>query len=145
MTTTFATHKDELGREFSISGNFDWLEQSVRGWIGIEPDDEEYGINHIERSYESGERFTKEERMKDELEFQRILQFGYHEWYEVIQKMPKKKNGTFAKGRVLTLHRGETFQHYWEESYGYNAPEIRVKATGDLTAEVSLDEIVVGY
>lgn len=58
------------------------------------------------------------------------------DWKAIMSKVPRKKNGTFAKGRVSTLYRADSLRQSWEDSYGYGAPEIRIKTIDDTTAEL---------
>lgn len=138
--------QDEKGREFTIFGDTADLEDKYKYFIGAEPDDEEYGINHVTKGDPySDDRYSQEERDADERSFRRILRYQPWDWKDVFDRITRKKNGTFAKGRVITLHRGDTFAHYWEDSYGFNAPEVRIKTLDDFTAELELSYITQGY
>ena len=146
MLEVVCTVSDERGRVFELFADMSSIRSSISQFLDIDADDEDYGINHIRKGDpDSEERFTKEERSEDEDSFRKILNYEYYDWRELIEKIQKKKNGTFAKGRVLLVHRGITFAHYWEDSYGWNAPEIRIKNTGDLTATLLFDHIIEGY
>lgn len=138
--------QDEKGREFTLYGDPQSLESSLRPFFNVDPDDEEYGINNVVKGDPWGsERHTAEERQADEDAFRAILRYMPWDWKDVFDKIPKKKNGTFAKGRVVQVHRGDTYAHYWEDSYGWNAPEVRIKTTDDLTAVLQFDYITEGY
>ncbi|MES9681738.1 hypothetical protein ABWK22_02235 [Gottfriedia acidiceleris] len=137
---------DEKGREFTLEGDLEYINSRLQPLYNLDPDDEEYGINHIVKDDPWGdERYTAEERKADEEGFQAIQDYQPWDWLDLFEKIPKKKNGTFAKGRVIVVHRGYTFGHYWEDSYGWNAPELRIKTLDDFTAELTLDYTTVGY
>ncbi|WP_263117566.1 hypothetical protein [Bacillus subtilis] len=146
MELILATDIDEKGREFSIVGDLQDLASNLQSYFDVDPDDEKYGINHIPKAHPYGEeRFTAKERVEDELGFKSVLNYDRYDWERILHKIKRKKNGTFAKGRVLCLHRGHTFAHYWEESYGWNAPELRIKTIDDFTAKLELVQAIESY
>lgn len=60
---------------------------------------------------------------------------------DIIEKLPKKKNGTFAKGRVL--HAVVSPMGYLsEEEYGHRVDVLRWKVLDDLTAQLELTSYV---
>lgn len=137
---------DEKGRVFTICGDIPRIQSRLQPYFDADPDDEDMGINHITKGDPYGdERFTAEERQEDVDGFRIILGYGVSAWIDVFEKIPRKKNGTFAKGRVVLLHRGDTFAHYWEDSYGWNAPELRMKTLDDFTAELELAHVTQGH
>ncbi|ARO21356.1 hypothetical protein JDS99_04825 [Bacillus cereus group sp. N6] len=145
MENILYREQDEKGREFTLSGDIDRLTQRLTPLFNVDPDDEEYGINHVNKDAWGDQRWTAEERQEDEDRFRAILRYMPWDWKDLFDKIPRKKNGTFAKGRVVLVHRGDTYAHYWEDSYGFNGPEVRIKTLDDFTAEVNLDYVTQGY
>lgn len=132
---TLHSDKTAKGIELAVLGDLTALAAWASVLANAEPDDEDYGINYTDKETYSNTRFTQEERDEDVKRLLKIAS-GDLNWQEIFNQIPKKKNGTFAKGRVLKLWRGETFRHYWEDSYGFNAPEIRIKVHSDDTRAV---------
>ncbi|MDF2534211.1 MAG: hypothetical protein K0R18_368 [Bacillales bacterium] len=58
------------------------------------------------------------------------------DWKAIMATLERKKDDTFKKGRVKQLYRGNSWAQEWEDSYGYGAPEIRIKVIDDTTAEI---------
>ncbi len=146
MENILYREQDEKGREFTLYGNIDRLTERLTPLFNVDPDEEEYGINHLTKGDPWGrERWTAEERQQDEDHFRAILRYMPWDWKDLFDKIPRKKNGTFAKNRVVTVHRGDTYAHYWEDSYGWNGPEVRIKSSDDFTAEVYLDYVTEKY
>ncbi|PFK99836.1 hypothetical protein COJ01_17350 [Priestia megaterium] len=137
---------DPKGRTFNIVGDLESISRDIQPLLNVDPDDEEYGINNVPRTYShEDDRYTAKERAEDEEAFKAILEYKHWDWKDIFDKIPRKKNGTYAKGRVVIVHRGETFSHYWEDSYGWNAPEVRVKTLDDFTAELEFTYRVEKY
>ena len=78
---------------------------------------------------------TEDDRFRELVEVSSYFDENF-DWTEIINSLPRKKNETFAKGRVKVLHRARSFSQLWEDSYGYAAPEVRIKVRGDLEAYV---------
>lgn len=77
-------------------------------------------------------------KLTDEEEFKSLL-------IKVVEDQPRKKNGSFGKGRVNNLVLFNSFGAYWEDSYGTNTPSIRARAKDDYTVEIVYEEFVVKY
>lgn len=137
---------DPKGRTFNIVGDLTSISRDIQPLLNVDPDDEEYGINNVVKGDPWGnDTYTAKERAEDEEAFKAILEYKHWDWKDIFDKIPRKKNGTYAKGRVVLVHRGETFSHYWEDSYGWNAPEVRVKTLDDFTAELEFTYRVEKY
>ncbi|MEX3713386.1 hypothetical protein ABFV99_13360 [Cytobacillus horneckiae] len=146
MNQVLFSETDSKGSEFTIQGDLEVISRDLGHLLNLEPDNEDYGINHVKKNDPWGdERWTEKERLEDEARLSAVLSFGYEDWFSIFNKITKKKNGTFAKNRVHVIHRGNTYAHYWEDSYGWNAPEVRIKSINDLTAIVSLDYVTEHY
>jgi hypothetical protein len=87
------------------------------------------------RSVEYKDPITQADVDQDVADFLSILDPAY-DWDEKFGKLPTKKNGSFAKSRVLGLARASSQEVLWEDSYGYNGPEIIVRTIDDRKAEV---------
>lgn len=134
------TKTDERHKVFNLEGNKDEIIRELQSMIGADPEDEDYGINTCDMDTDFT-RPTEAERAAEEEEIKALIveiQEGnkFEEWFN---KIPTKKNGTFAKGRVTPLWRGGTFQKYYEGSYGYNAPELVIRTNDDLTATLQVE------
>ena len=98
-----------------------------------------------------GTEITQEWRDKDLLEIQDYITNLTDEdkfnalIKNAIEQQPKKKNGSFAKGRVNNIAMFDSFGAYWEDSYGTNTPAIRARAKDDYTMEIVYEEFVVKY
>jgi 5-methylthioribose kinase len=117
----------------------------LREFIGIDKDDDDYGLDRLNDNhscYDNG-YYTEEIRKKEEAELQQLItqieEGMYHLWFHQI---PVKKNGTFAKNRVTTLWRGYSFEHYWEDSYGYGGPELVIRTLDDYTTVLQVESRV---
>lgn len=147
--------KNPEGKIFVLYGSMTKLEEWADELISanhkiVEQTDEddwsEYDINYCDKGTHDSERFTEEERMKDVQELQDLIQAIKEDGFKAIfLKCPRKKNGSLAKNRVTRLWRGETFRQFWEDSYGWNAPEVSVKNIDDYKAELELTSRVVGW
>lgn len=139
--------KNPEGKIFTLEGSMKGLIAWADQFVNIDPDDpdEEYQLGSCEKDT-SGTRFTQEERDANIQELKDLIDSIQSDGYKTIfLQCPRKKNGSLAKNRVTQLWRGHTFQHYWEDSYGFNAPEISVKNIGDYKAVLELTYRVVGY
>ena len=76
--------------------------------------------------------------LTDERSFQAFIR-------KAIEQQPRKKNGSFAKGRVNNIVTFDSFGSYWEDSYGTNTPAIRARAKDDYTMEIVYEEFIVKY
>ena len=61
-----------------------------------------------------------------------------------ISAFPKKKNGTFKKGQVMSVARLNNSYYSYEE-YGWPCDELRFKAIDDTTLELRVDRVVIGW
>lgn len=133
------TKTDERHKVFNLEGNKDEIIRELQNMIGADPEDEDYGINHSDMDTDythptEAERAAEEEQIKA-----LIIQIQKGQFEEWFNKIPLKKNGTFAKSRVTVLWRGSTFQKYYEDSYGYNGPELIIRSNDDLTATLQVE------
>lgn len=64
---------------------------------------------------------------------------------EVFPYQPRKKDHSFAKGRVYNMSTFDSFGVYWEDSYGANTPALRMRSIGDYTATFAYEEYVIKY
>jgi hypothetical protein len=147
--------KNPEGKIFTLYGDKEdlrvWADEFIH-WKpeAIEEDEEDYDYEEYALEYcdkdGHGGRFTLEERMADIEDLKRVLEsIDNGGFMPVFLKLPRKKNNSLAKGRVVQLWRGTTFQHYWEDSYGFNAPELSLKSFDDYKARLELTSRVVGY
>lgn len=133
------TQADERQKVFTLEGNKQAVINDLHVMIGADPEDEDYGINtcDMDTNYT---RPTQEERTKEEEEIKALIiqieEGRFEEWFNQI---PRKKNGTFAKGRVTVLWRGRTFQKCYEDSYGFYGPELIIRTNDDLTATLQVE------
>jgi hypothetical protein len=61
-------------------------------------------------------------------------------WKPHFDKIVRKKNNTFHKGRILELWRGSAFEYEDVESYGYRGPELFIRNISDTEAELVFDD-----
>jgi hypothetical protein len=124
-------------KPFNID-DIDWDEHDIY-------DDDENSLQYSQKDTD-GSHFTQEERDADLADLQAIVDdINANGWMPQFLKMPRKKDGSLAKGRVTRLWRGETFQRYWEDSYGFNAPELSIKSLDDYSAVLEFTNRTVGY
>jgi hypothetical protein len=129
--TTIFVVTDDKGREFKLIGDLEDIKKQIFDLQTSDRTDEGYVY------YGNGD----ERPSTDEDQFRELVDVSEYfdeefDWTEIINSLPKKKNGTFAKGRVKVLHRARSLSQLWEDSYGYAAPEVRIKVRGDLEAYV---------
>lgn len=134
------TKEDERKKVFNLQGNKDEIIRELQSMIGVDPEHDDYGINTCDMDTDCTHP-TERERAVEEEEIKALIieiQEGnkFEEWFN---KIPTKKNGTFAKGRVTPLWRGSTFQKYYEDSYGYYGPELVIRTNDDLTATLQVE------
>lgn len=133
------TKEDERKKVFTLEGNKEDVIRDLQNMIGADPEDEDYGINHSDMDTDFTHP-TENERTKEEEEIKAlIVQIEEGQFDEWFSRIPTKKNGTFAKGRVTVLWRGRTFQKYYEDSYGFYAPELVIRTNDDLTATLQVE------
>lgn len=129
MSNIMYSHTDEKGREFKILGD----SQALMQWIVelyYDPEEIDSEVGGTQRQFE------------DETFRMSLIPVPGEHWKTIFENIPKKKNGTFAKGRVQSLERASSISQLWEDSYGYGAPEIRLKTIDDFTAEIQWGWIV---
>lgn len=83
------------------------------------------------------------EDQKRELELFKSYMYSHHDWKETFSKIPRKKNGTFAKNRVLVLAQGHEFSYESEEEYGMRGPELRIKTHTDTEAYLEFHSTII--
>lgn len=67
-------------------------------------------------------------------------------WDLVFPMIARKKDGTFAKRRVVTLHRVATSETgYSEDSYGFYGDDLRIETIDDQTAVLCITTTVRKY
>ena len=128
---------DNKDRTFKLVGDLKHIAEQIQPLIGVADDHDYYGLSVCTSGFE-GERFTAAERAADEQVLLAILQIGEtaEGWKQWFEQIPYKKNGTFHKGRVMKVYRARTYSHLWEDSYGWNAPEISITVVNDFTARL---------
>lgn len=146
---TIVSYVDEKGKPFNLVADKVRLFRELQELIDVEDDgDDDYSLACSDLVH-SDERPTPEQRLKDKQELKNyltLLESGDESYWKVIlDKLDRKKNGTLAKNRVYTLFIANTFGNFWEDSYGWNVPQLRIKNTADDTAELSIDSYIVGY
>ncbi|MNP74031.1 hypothetical protein D3C76_1708400 [compost metagenome] len=58
----------------------------------------------------------------------------------------RKKDGTFAKSRKVTIHRVASSEHgYSEDSYGFYGDELRIQTIDDQTAVLCIERTIRKY
>ncbi|MNK38829.1 hypothetical protein D3C87_574250 [compost metagenome] len=112
------------GLEFKIIGDLEAMQEWVSGVL----QEDRY-------TDDNGKTATDDEVFMDSVGLAGCLSPD-DDWKAIMDKVPRKKNGTFAIGRTSTLYRASSFQQLWEDSYGYGGPEIRIKTIDDTTAEL---------
>lgn len=123
---------------FKIIGDRQDIIDRLTAMIGIDPDDEEDGAFHCSKEYD--QNFTQEERLEDEKKITSLitllkLEETFATWFK---RLVRKKNGTLYNARVLPIARFSTFQHIWEDSYGYAGPEVVIRSLDDFTARLEM-------
>lgn len=144
---------DEKGKPYAIEMDPTWnpldearefLDESLDGDTIIEDGqeyDSEYGMSSClhagRREYEQG-AVTKEDRNEDRKNLQEALDSieNPEKLKELLDRIPRKKNGTFAIGRRIDLWAGVSFSHYWEDSYKWAGPILYLKTVSDHRAEL---------
>lgn len=58
------------------------------------------------------------------------------DWRRFFKLIPRKKNGTFAIGRIVPISQAHGFSYEDMEAYGRKGPEIIIKTTSDTEAEL---------
>lgn len=146
--------RNKEGKIFSLYGN----KEELNAWVAMltknhgMPEDEndedfyeEYSLACCDKDTD-GTRFTQEERDDNVNKLIEVIEAIENDGFmPFFLKCPRKKNGTLAKNRVTHLWRGTTFQHYWEDSYGFNAPELSIKNFDDYKAKLEVTNRTVGW
>ncbi|AEO93468.1 gp209 [Bacillus phage G] len=130
---------DEKGREFKLIGDLENIQKEI---IKLQTETDEEGYHYWDGGDERPS--NADDRFKEMVEVSAYFDEDF-DWTEIINTLPKKKNGTFSKGRVHRLHRARSFSSLWEDSYGYGAPEVRIKVLSDLEAHVEFGWYVEKY
>lgn len=67
------------------------------------------------------------------------------DWSALLDQIPRKANGTFAKNRQVILAEGHAFRWVCEESYGERGPQLRLKTVSDTEAQLEFYSSAVIY
>jgi hypothetical protein len=147
MKTVIAQYVDEKGQPFQLVGNLESLRTWIQDWLDTNDTDpdEEYSIHSVDLNGVRDERPTEEDRAGDKAKMKTFLDLDNDYWMDKLKSAVKKKNGTLAKGRVQTLYVSNTFTHYWEDSYAWNGPQIRIQNLSDDTAELQFGNYKTNY
>lgn len=136
------TKEDERKKVFTLEGDKQRVIQDLQALIGVDPDDDEHGINFCDAGSPgcAVEHPSTEDRAAEEEEIKALIvkieEGQFDEWFD---RIPRKKNGTFAKGRVTEIWRGSTFEQLYEDSYGYYAPELIIRTNDDMSATLRVE------
>lgn len=138
------SHTDERGKVFNLLADVPSVIQELENLSLGGEYAEEYELDSC-KDYD-GTPVKPEDR---EAEVTQLKQFinqikegQFEEWFKQI---PFKKNGTFHKNRVVTLWRGNTYEHYWEDHYGYNGPELLIRTLDDNNAYLAVEDRIRKY
>ncbi len=148
---TYNIEDEKLGKEIVVIVNRRAIISDIQHLVECHkagPDSEYPQVGRVDIN---GTEVTQEWRDKDLLEIQDFITKLTDEdkfdafLKEAIAQQPRKKNGSFAKGRVNNIAMFDSFGSYWEDSYGTNTPAIRTRAKDDYTMEIVYEEFVVKY
>lgn len=148
---TIVSYVDAKGKPFNLVANKERVARELQEFIDVEDSgDDEYALACCQMVGHHDTSPTLEERQADKEELKNYLSLLTEEgndayWNELLDKLDRKKNGTLAKSRVYTLFIANSFGNFWEDSYGWNVPQLRIKNLADDTAELSFDSFIVGY
>lgn len=133
---------DEKGREFKLIGDLDSIQKEIANLQNMTPEEyKEEGYVY----WDSDERVrTQDDIFKEIVDVSAYFDEDF-DWTDIINNMPRKKNGTFHKNRVRSLHRTRSFSLLLEDHYGYSAPEVRIKSINDLEAMITLEWTVENW
>lgn len=146
-------HDEALGKDFTIKVYVTAILNNLHELraANLDPDGGDYPVVGSADSY-TGRQLTQEERDGDLVRIEELLDiFEEPESTEkfvrevVFPNQPKKKNGSFAKGRVNDHALFSSFGVYWEDHYGDNTPALRSRSQGDYEATLSMEEYIVKY
>lgn len=130
------TMTDNLNREFKLSGDLEAIRKEIiKLQTGSINEAEEDDTDYVYWNGGDDRPSTEDDRFQEMIDVSVYFDDEF-DWTDILNDMPKKKNGTFSKNRVKKLHRARSFSQLWEDSYGYAAPEVRIKVLGDLEAQV---------
>lgn len=139
------SYTDEKGKPFQLLGNLKELKEWIEYYTNMPDDDEDEGIDSSVLIYEHDVHPTAEQREQDK---EKLRDFGRIEttfWLHLLQAASRKKNGTLGKGRVQSVYVSTTFADYYEDSYGWNTPEVRIKNISDDTAHLEFGGYLQKY
>lgn len=154
MTTLFTVDDPSLGKTFSLHINRSSIIEDLKHYIASATDDESGDSEYPLGDNWCGHEITQEMRDEDNKKMLELIALFEAEegelvdkrlelFVQLIEKQPKKKNGSFAKSRVNTVVLFSSFGHYWEDSYGTNTPALRIRTKDDYEAILSIEEYVV--
>lgn len=141
MEKLIFAYTDEKGREFKLIGDLEKIHKEIVQLQSTEVNEAEEEEGYVYWDGREERPSTEDDRFTELVDVSAYFDEGF-DWTDIIKNLPKKKNGTFSKGRVHTLHRARSFSREWEESYGYAAPEVRIKIRGDLEAYVEFGNFI---
>lgn len=118
---------------FALTGDLSYLKQYIDNipFEYGERDEEDFDVSQLPGD------------MQDDM--QKFLSFfnPTYDWTEALNQIPRKKNGTFAKGRVTVLAEGHSFSWQDEESYGMRGPRLYIKTLSDTEAKVDFGWTII--
>lgn len=127
--------KVELGKhEFEVKAEKDKLIQKIKDLLTFEPN------TYVELEGDE-DKFLSEEEFNANIEYfiseiERVCEEDFI--ISVVNNMPKKKNGTFYKGRksVVTYYNNTIFFTSWHNTWA--TYELRFSAISDLVLELQI-------
>lgn len=136
-------YTDEKGKPFTLLADMDHFKKEIQEYLDtdLEGGDEDYSLGCCQMEYDRPP--TLEERQLDNSKMAEFLNWTEEDWRMQLNNAARKKNGTLAKGRVLTLATFPSYGHYWEDSYGFNTPQIRIKNFSDDTAVLDFGTYII--
>lgn len=148
MQQVLAQYVDEKGRPFELVGDVvkfrEWADELLN--TQDEDTDDEYFIGACQVVDAHDTPPTLAERTSDKERLKTIIDIDDSNfWMEHLQNTVRKKNGTLAKNRIQILYTANTFAHYWEDSYGWNTPMIRIQNMSDDTAVLQFGDYLHKY
>ena len=158
METVFTKHDDSLGKDFKVTFHPDAMISKLKMYIDLGTVDEDGDCDEYPLGKdEYGGETTQADRDADIKVMNELIDLLENcdgtfmpdqlvaKLVDIIETQPKKKNGSFSKGRVNDVHTFHSFGHYWEDSYGTNTPAIRVRSNSDYECTLGVEEYVIKY
>ena len=151
QTAVYKIEDETLGKEITVIINRPVIIRDLQNLIENHNSGPESEYPSVGRTDVNDHTVTQEARDADLLEIQNVIGLMTDEegliakLKEFVDNQPRKKNDSFAKGRVQNLFQFDSFGSYWEDSYGTNTPAIRARATSDYEMEIRYEEYIVKY